>query len=252
MQLGGALHHHAAIVVVGRHFLSLALPRHHIRASVGIGVKAGDAALLELVVSRRPGTHEAALLLPKATDALALDQRLDEAEGIVTGGQNDLHHTRITAEHLARKALPDIHAAGHSAAAARAGAGTELGRLEDARLDLSIRELDGAGEPGITRADDHHTRRARHIGEIAGHRLVGFPPVRCRFEILVDDIALSHWGSFCSCLEVQRIIGATTQRRNHGPRPRSTESGAPRRRKTSVWLPQPIRTVGYAALARCK
>ena len=229
MQLGRALHHHAAVVVVGRHLLALALLRHHVGARAGIGVEAGDAALLELVVLRRPGADEAALLLPEAVDALALDQRLDQAEGVVAGRQDDLHDLRIAGEHLAREALADVHAAAHAAAAARAGAGTELGGLEHAGVDAGIGELDGAGEPGIAAADDDHARRARHVDEIAGDRLVGLPPVGHRLEVLVEDVALAHRGSaysssMTSSAPWARLPGGAAMSRGAGA-PRSARSG---------------------------
>ena len=192
MQLGRALHHHAAVVVVGRHLLALALLGHHVGAGARVGVEAGDAALLELVVLRRPGADEAALLLPVAVDPLALDQRLDQAEGVVAGRQDDLHDLGIAGEHLAGEALADVDPAADAAAAARAGAGAELGGLEHAGVDPEVGKLDGAGEPGIAAADDGHARLARHVDELAGDRPVGLPPVGHRLEVLVEDVALAH------------------------------------------------------------
>src|SRR5262245_24020952 len=61
---------------------------------------------------------------------------------------------------LLNKEFPEINVISNVIANGKPIAGTELGRLEDASLDPGIRELDGAGELGITRADDHHTRRA--------------------------------------------------------------------------------------------
>ena len=95
-------------------------------------------------------------------------------------------------EHLAGEALADVDPAADAAAAARAGAGAELGGLEHAGVDSRIRELDGAGEPGIAAADDDHARRARHVDEIAGDGLVGLPPVGHRLEVLMEDVALAH------------------------------------------------------------
>ena len=79
------------------------------------------------------------------------------------------------ARHLARKALADIDAAADTTAASRAGAGAELGCFEHAGFEAGVGQFDGAGESGISAADDGDTRGVRHVDEVAG-RPAGRPP----------------------------------------------------------------------------
>ena len=129
MQLGRALHHHAAVVIVGRHLLPLPFLRHHEGARSGIGIEGCDATLLIGVVVGRPRADKAAGLLPVAIDLFPLDQALDQAEGIVAGSQDVLQHVRLERRHLAGETLADVDAAADTAAASRAGAGAKFGRL---------------------------------------------------------------------------------------------------------------------------
>src|SRR5262249_16593710 len=110
MQLGRALHNHAAIVIVRCNFLTLPLPRHHECLAGWSRVEVGDALLLKPIVPRRPRSHEAPLLFPATVNALPLDQRLDQTEGIASRGQHGLDNPRIASEHLAGKALADVDA----------------------------------------------------------------------------------------------------------------------------------------------
>src|SRR5262249_14629001 len=200
MQLGGALHNHAAIVIVGGNFLTLPLPGHHVCLGGSSRVEARDTLLLKLIVPRRPRSHEATPLFQITVDALARDQRLDQAEGIASRCQHGLDDRRIASEHLAGEALADVDAAAAPASAACAGSRPELSGLKNARFDAGVSKLNRACKACITTAHDCYTRPPWHIDPVTRPRFVGDPPVGFRLEVLVEDVVWTHGASLQSGL----------------------------------------------------
>src|SRR5260221_77941 len=73
MDVSGALHHHAATIVIRSDLLALPLARHDIGARLRIGIQYRDLFLHVAIVARAPGAEEIAGPGPMTGDPLALD-----------------------------------------------------------------------------------------------------------------------------------------------------------------------------------
>jgi hypothetical protein len=68
-------------------------------------------------------------------------------------------------------------------------------------------KLAGAGEAGVTGADDRHVGAVGQVCERARRRFVGFPPPGLQLEVRMIDIALAHGAS--ASAEERRFIVIT-------------------------------------------
>src|SRR5215468_4827351 len=122
MELAGALHDHAAVVVVGGDSLALALARDHVGAEAGVFVVGADLGRLFGIVPRRQRATEATAHAPVTFDALARDHRLDLGERLGGVGEHARHHLLpffgIAAHALARETFAERGAAADAAAVA--------------------------------------------------------------------------------------------------------------------------------------
>src|SRR5262245_65545309 len=124
MQMPGATGIHAAVVIVRRDHLALALARDHLAAGVGVFVVGLDLAREIGVVPRRPGADEAAVLVQTAVDGFAGDDVLEDGERVGAGAhQLGLLALELLGDRaLAAQPLAEIGADRDYAAIARLGA----------------------------------------------------------------------------------------------------------------------------------
>src|SRR6202043_1600102 len=119
----------------------LPLARHHAGARLRAGVEQRQAPGLMVEMPARPGADKAAALLPAALDPLLRDQPLDEPEGVGRIRQQIMGAPILDLRRLAGEALADIDPAADRPAVARAGAVTELLRLEHGGVDAVLRQF---------------------------------------------------------------------------------------------------------------
>ena len=159
-----------------------------------------------------------------AVDVFARDQVLDQAEGVVAGGQDVLQHLGLErSTTLPVKLLPILTPPLTAPplrvlapAPSSAASSTQASKPESASSMAQ-------DKPGITAADDRHARGLRHVDEVAGNRPVGLPPVGRRLEILVEDVA-RHRRPALSCLLFSSArSGAVMGQRNQAPSSRSAD-----------------------------
>src|SRR5215208_2502006 len=166
MQLAGAVHHHAAVVVIGCDFLALALARDHARARFSSLVVHRHLVLLVGIVPRREGADEAAPKVPVTLDAFALDDAFDVLERLGRVVQHRCHpHVHLPTFYgaLAGEALADRRAAAHRAAAEGARTHPEIAALQHGNLATRTRDLEGGRKAGIASADHQHVGPGRRI-----------------------------------------------------------------------------------------
>jgi hypothetical protein len=147
------------------------------------------SALL-VVVPRRPGAHEAALLDHPALDLLAGNDVFEHGERVRASAQE----RRLAAGELFRRLvlaaepLAEIDAARDHAAVARRGADTEVAALQHNRLGSAAPQLEGCRQAAIARADDDDVGLGRRV---LAQRIVWrprLPPPRPCLEVGVEDV----------------------------------------------------------------
>ena len=230
MKLPGALHDHAAVVVVRRDLLALLLARHHVGAEPGAGIVGADLGRLLLEVARRVGAAEAAVHAPMAFDAFALDHGLDLGQRIGGVGQHALHDLLpglgIAADALAGEALAHRRAAAHPAAVARRGADAEIAALQHRHVDARARQLQRRRQAAVARADHQHVGLERRVlAQLVGG-MPPFPPPRRALEVLVED-AVGHGTPLTRAAAQSRARNGRSGRARS--RPAGSASPTPRR-----------------------